>query len=218
MDYNNFLLRSFFSAFFIIIYFFCVYLNFQYVFYLILLVYILIFMEIYIYFNKYKLFAIIYTFISFIFFYSLDFGINNIIVFNLFILIVVSFDISSYIIGKTLGKNKLIKISPNKTYEGLVGGLIMSFILSLFFSYYFKININFNLILFIFIIIFSAFSGDIIESFYKRKNNLKNSSEFIPGHGGVFDRFDSFLFSIIFYSIFSNILIWILIFTVVPDT
>ena len=207
MDYNNFLLRSFFSAFFIIIYFFCVYLNFQYVFYLILLVYILIFMEIYIYFNKYKLFAIIYTFISFIFFYSLDFGINNIIVFNLFILIVVSFDISSYIIGKTLGKNKLIKISPNKTYEGLVGGLIMSFILSLFFSYYFKININFNLILFIFIIIFSAFSGDIIESFYKRKNNLKNSSEFIPGHGGVFDRFDSFLFSIIFYSIFSNILI-----------
>ena len=63
------------------------------------------------------------------------------------------------------------------------------------------------LIFFIFIIIFSAFTGDIIESFYKRKNNLKNSSELIPGHGGFFDRFDSFLFSIIFYSISVKILL-----------
>ena len=44
-------------------------------------------------------------------------------------------------------------------------------------------------------------TGDIVESYFKRKNDLKNSSEFIPGHGGVFDRFDSFLFSIIIYSI-----------------
>ena len=207
MVYKNFLLRSLFSAFFIIIYFFCIYLNFQYVFYLILLVYILIFIEIYIYFKKYKLFATIYTFISLVFFYSLDFDIVNLIDFNLFILIVVSFDVFSYIIGKSFGKKKLNKISPNKTYEGLVGGLIMAVILSLSFSYYFKININFNLIFFIFIIIFSAFTGDIIESFYKRKNNLKNSSELIPGHGGVFDRFDSFLFSIIFYSISVKILL-----------
>ena len=60
-------------------------------------------------------------------------------------------------------------------------------------------------IFYILLIILSAFIGDIIESFFKRKNNLKNSSEFVPGHGGVFDRFDSFLFSIIIYAISNTI-------------
>ena len=66
--------------------------------------------------------------------------------------------------------------------------------------------INFSLIIFICLIILTAFIGDIIESIFKRINNLKNSSELIPGHGGLFDRFDSFLFSIIFYSISINFL------------
>ena len=125
--------------------------------------------------------------------------------FNLFILIVISFDIFSYIIGKKFGKNKFTKISPNKTYEGLFGGALISIFLSLFFAYIFEILINIELIFYIFLIVLSAFIGDIIESFFKRKNNLKNSSEFIPGHGGVFDRFDSFVFSIIIYSISINI-------------
>ena len=106
-----------------------------------------------------------------------------------------------------MGKNQLIKISPNKTYEGLVGGILLSFLISIFFSYVFNIQITIKLITFIFIIITSAFLGDIIQSFYKRKNNLKNSSELIPGHGGIFDRFDSFVFSIIFYSISINFLV-----------
>ena len=67
--------------------------------------------------------------------------------------------------------------------------------------------INIELMIFIFIIIISAFIGDLIESFFKRKSNLKNSSEFIPGHGGVFDRFDSFIFSIIIYSISKDFLL-----------
>ena len=204
MVYNNFILRLFFSAFFISIYFIFAYINFELVFYLILLVYIFIFIEIYLNFKLYKLFPIIYILISFIFFIVIDFSEIKYLNFNLFILAVISFDIFSYIIGKTLGKNKLTKISPNKTYEGFFGGALSSFSLCLFFAFIFDITINLKFIFYLLIIIFFSFVGDIIESYFKRKNNLKNSSEFIPGHGGVFDRFDSFLFSIIIYSVSIN--------------
>tara|TARA_B100001057_G_scaffold338907_1_gene339671 strand:- start:159 stop:596 length:438 start_codon:yes stop_codon:yes gene_type:complete len=142
---------------------------------------------------------------SFIFFIIIDFENINFLNFNLFILIVISFDIFSYVIGKTLGKNNFTKISPNKTYEGLFGGFFSSFFLALLFAFIFEIIVNIELIFYILLIIISAFVGDIIESFFKRKNNLKNSSEFVPGHGGVFDRFDSFLFSIIIYSVSNSI-------------
>ncbi len=201
MVYNNFLLRLLFSSFFISVYFIFAYINFKYVQYLIILIYILIFIEIYLYFKLFKLLPIFYLFISFLFFLTIDF--HNVIIlnFNLFILIVISFDIFSYIVGKKFGKNNFTKISPNKTYEGLFGGLLISFSLSLLFAFLFGITVNIELIFYILLIILSAFTGDIIESYFKRKNYLKNSSEFIPGHGGVFDRFDSFLFSIIIYSI-----------------
>ena len=201
MVYNNFLLRLLLSSFIILIYCIFSYINFKYIYYLIILIYILIFIEIYIYFKLYKFLPIFYLFISFIFFIIIDFDKIIFLNFNLFVLIVISFDIFSYIIGKNFGKNYFTKISPNKTYEGLFGGAISSIILSLLFSFIFEIPVNAELIFYICIIILSAFLGDIIESFFKRKNNLKNSSEFIPGHGGVFDRFDSFLFSIIIYSI-----------------
>tara|TARA_A100001011_G_scaffold13319_1_gene14204 strand:- start:6054 stop:6677 length:624 start_codon:yes stop_codon:yes gene_type:complete len=207
MVYNNFLLRLLVSTIFISIYCISIFINFQYVFYLIILIYILIFLEIYNYFKKSKLFPLIYIFISFIFFFSIEFNKENFLYFNLFISTVISFDVFSYIIGKLFGKNQLIKISPNKTYEGLIGGILFSFAISILFSYVFNIQISIKLIIFIFIIIVSAFFGDIIQSFYKRKNNLKNSSEIIPGHGGLFDRFDSFIFSIIFYSISISVLV-----------
>ena len=205
MVYNNFILRLLFSIIFISIYLIFSYINFQYVFYLIFLIYLLIFFEIFFYFKKFKLFPIIYILISFIFFLNIDFSNNIFLHFNLFILVVVSLDIFSYIFGKKFGKTKLIRISPNKTYEGLLGGALTSFILGLLFSYYLDININTELIIFILFVILNSFIGDIIESFFKRKNNLKNSSEFIPGHGGVFDRFDSFIFSIMYYSITINL-------------
>ena len=205
MVYNNIFLRILFSTIFILVYFLCLYINFQFVFYLIFLIYFFIFIEIYIYFNKYKLIPLIYILISLTFFINIDFNKDIFLNFNLFILTVITFDIFSYIIGKIFGRKKLTKISPNKTYEGLIGGMLISFSISLLFSLILKIFINIELLIFIFFIILSSFVGDIIESYFKRKNYLKNSSELIPGHGGVFDRFDSFLFSIIFYSISINI-------------
>ena len=204
MAYNNFLLRLFFSIIFISIYLICSYISFKLVFYLIFLIYLLILLEIFLYFKNYKLLPIVYLLISFIFFIQIDFNEKAFLSFNLFIILVISFDIFSYIFGFVFGKNKLTKISPNKTYEGLIGGVLSSFIISIFFSFLADIILNIQLVIFLLLIIFSAFIGDLIESFYKRKNNLKNSSDFIPGHGGVFDRFDSFLFAIIIYSLSLN--------------
>ena len=207
MAYNNFILRLFFSTIFIIVYLIFLYINFNYIFYLVFLIYVLVFIEIYFYFKKYKYLVFIYVLSSFLFFINLQFSEEIILNFNLFILTVISFDTFSYIIGKNFGNKKLIQISPNKTYEGLLGGIIISLLVSLLFSYLFGIIINIELIIFVLLIIISAFIGDLIESFFKRRSNLKNSSEFIPGHGGVFDRFDSFIFSIVIYSIFTDILL-----------
>ena len=207
MVYKNFYLRSIFSFLFVLIYLFIFLIDFNYVFYLIFIIYCLIIYEIYFYFNKYKILLIIYIFISLGFFVTINFNNDTIFSFNLFIFSIIIFDTFSYFFGKLFGKNQLIKISPNKTVEGLVGGFSISLILSILFAYYLNIKINLNLFYFLILIISTAFIGDIIESYFKRKNKLKNSSELIPGHGGVFDRFDSFLFSIIFYSISSGLLI-----------
>ena len=205
MVYNNFFLRLLITFIFLSIYLSISFINFSLVFYLIFLIYLIVLIEIIIYFKNYKYYPIIYLAISFVFFLIIDF--EDQINFNLFILIVISFDIFSYIFGKLLGKNQLIKISPNKTVEGLLGGVFISFFLSLIFSYFFEIAINMNLIIYIVLIIGFAYIGDILESYFKRKNNLKNSSNLIPGHGGVFDRFDSLIFSIIIYSISINIIV-----------
>ncbi len=204
MVYNNFILRSIISFLFLFIYLIITSINFDYIFFLILIIYLLVIYEILIYFNKYKLVPIGYIIISFIFFINIDFKNDINISFNLFIFSVISFDIFSYLVGKFFGKNQLIKISPNKTIEGFVGGFTLSLISSLIFSYYLGLIISINLISFIIMILLSALIGDLIESYFKRKNNLKNSSQLIPGHGGVFDRFDSFLFSIIIYCISIN--------------
>ena len=202
MVYKNFLFRCLFSVIILSIYFIISYINFNLVFYLILFIYFIIILEIFLYFEKYKFIPIIYITLSLICFFNIDFKELNILDFNLLIIIIITFDIFSYFFGKTIGKTKLINISPKKTIEGLVGGIILSSLFAIIFSYYFEILINIELFMYIVLVIFSSLSGDLIESYFKRKNDLKNSSNIIPGHGGFFDRFDSFLFSIIVYSIF----------------
>ena len=204
MVYKNLLLRFLTSIFFILIYLIILSINFNYVFYLVLIIYIIVYFELIFYFNKYKIIPLLYISFSLLFFLLIDFSDKIHLSFNLFIIIIILFDTFSYIIGKFIGKNKFIKISPNKTVEGLLGGAICTFCGSLLIIHLVDSNITLKIVLFVLMMITTAFLGDLLESFFKRKNNLKNSSELIPGHGGVFDRFDSFLFSIIFYSITLN--------------
>ena len=202
MAYNNNLLkRTFISFIFIFVYVSTSLYNFDYIFLLILLIYLFIAIEVFNNFKKLKYIIFLYLIVSLYFLLNLDFNKNNFTKFNLMITIIISFDIFSYLIGSKIGKNKIaISISPNKTYEGLFGGIIFSTFISIIYSLYINLTVNLYLIIFILLIIISSFIGDMVESYFKRQNNIKNSSNFLPGHGGFFDRFDSFIISIITYT------------------
>jgi phosphatidate cytidylyltransferase len=107
-------------------------------------------------------------------------------------------DIGGYIFGKLFGGPKLIKISPNKTWSGAFGSIILSqFAFLIFFldpNYKLNINIFFYQIL---LSIIGQF-GDILMSFIKRVNKKKDTSNFIPGHGGFLDRVDGLIWIFIF--------------------
>ena len=97
-------------------------------------------------------------------------------------------------------------ISPNKTIFGFLSGFLLTLIISLVFNNFFHIFTFLTSLFFSILIILFAFIGDIIESFYKRRFNIKNSSNILPGHGGIFDRLDSFVMSSIALLIFSYFL------------
>ena len=120
--------------------------------------------------------------------------------FFLFIVTICIFtDIGGYMFGKIFKGPKLGFISPNKTYSGVVGSFIMSFISALIFIKYFEIVLIFNtdnLFLFLIILFISFISqiGDLIISFFKRKAKLKDTGKILPGHGGLLDRIDGLIF------------------------
>ena len=203
MVYKNLLNRSLISLLFILSYIFIYIYNFDYIFYLIILIFILISLEIYLYFTKYRIFIYFYLCLSFIFLLNIDFSNNNYFKFNLMVIVIVLFDIFSYLIGKIIGKKKILPvISPHKTLEGLIGGFVFSLLISYIYLLFINYEINNSIIYFIICIIISSFFGDVFESIFKRLNNLKNSSNFLFSHGGFFDRFDSFILSIVTFSLY----------------
>ncbi len=112
--------------------------------------------------------------------------------------ICVSSDIGGYIFGKTIGGKKLTKISPKKTYSGLVGSLVLSMVMGyLFYIYSFDLFIT-NLNIFLIIILISILSqtGDLVISYLKRKAKVKDTGSFLPGHGGILDRIDGMLLAL----------------------
>jgi len=118
--------------------------------------------------------------------------------------LIVASDIGSYFIGKSFGKRSLSPISPSKTIEGLIGGISCSILLAIFFA--FVLNLGNPLligILYGLLISLMALVGDLIESMMKRDAKIKDSGTFLPGHGGILDRIDSYIFtpSVIYYII-----------------
>ena len=113
-------------------------------------------------------------------------------------IIVWSSDISAFLFGKLLQGPKLApRISPNKTWTGFLSSIIFSMLSSFIFIYFFPISSLLNACLVGFLVGFACSIGDLFESWLKRINVKKDVSNLIPGHGGLLDRLDGFLFGII---------------------
>ncbi|KRL04271.1 phosphatidate cytidylyltransferase [Liquorilactobacillus oeni] len=138
--------------------------------------------------------GIIYTSVGFRFLISArETGIS--MIFYL-LLTVWATDTGAYMVGRKFGKNKLAPhISPNKTWEGSIGGVIVALIVGIIFNLYFPQKFSLVPMIFISLILaVVAQLGDLVESALKRYYGVKDSGKILPGHGGILDRFDSLLF------------------------
>ena len=110
-----------------------------------------------------------------------------------------SADVGGFIFGKLLKGPKLTKISPNKTYAGMLGGFLLP-VISIYFlskSTYlnYQFDINFEIIIFTIAVSLTSQLGDIIVSYFKRVSKIKDTGNIIPGHGGLLDRIDGMIFA-----------------------
>ena len=142
-----------------------------------------------------KLFLpLLYPTASFIFLMTLysEYGVK--VLLWLFV-IVAATDIGAYFVGRSFGKTKFCETSPNKTIEGVIGGVIFAVLLGTLFSTNGITFVN-ALIISAIVSIVSIF-GDLFESYLKREAGVKDSGTILPGHGGVLDRTDGYLFGAI---------------------
>lgn len=116
-------------------------------------------------------------------------------------------DSGAYFAGKSLGKRKMAPhVSPNKTIEGLIGGIITALIVGWLFAGWFAIQFTspIHMVIITLITVVISVLGDLVESMFKRVSGIKDSSNIIPGHGGVLDRIDSLtaafpVFALLYY-------------------
>ena len=157
--------------------------------------------------NLLKLFGTIFIVISF---YTI-FNIRNEFdrdYFHLLLVVIicVSTDIGGYVFGNIFKGPKLTKISPKKTYSGVIGSFLLSLIFTnLFLDFLSDVEtFEFTKEMFLFILLVSLVSqiGDIIISYFKRKSKIKDTGTIIPGHGGILDRIDGMIFALPFAYVF----------------
>ena len=144
-------------------------------------------------FNSYFFVKLLGAFYLVIVFYSSLNLRNEDVVFFIFILCICVFsDIGGYIFGKTIGGKRLTKISPNKTISGSAGSFIFSLLTLILFNY----DLILKNLLFCLIVSLSCQLGDLIISYFKRLNRVKDTGNILPGHGGLLDRIDGIIFAI----------------------
>ena len=148
--------------------------------------------------NDHKFFGTLFLFFSFYTFYEISIA----YLWSFVLLVCISTDIGGYVFGKFFKGPKLTKISPNKTYSGMIGGYILSLTSSFYFFNW--INYDVTIVWTIVTILISSVSqvGDIIISYFKRLSKTKDTGKIIPGHGGLLDRIDGMIFAFpVFYLI-----------------
>ena len=143
-----------------------------------------------------NMFFITYIFVFCLVFFTFSQYQDSKIILILLLIICVASDLGGFIFGKIFKGPKLTKISPNKTFAGAFGAIFLS--LFIFISLNFYLGLSLNSITIITVIMTSIFCqiGDLVFSFLKRKGNLQDTGNILPGHGGILDRLDGILIGV----------------------
>ncbi len=185
-----------------------------FIFFLLIILSITLYEWHYLSFKKtYYLPGFIFIFLSFYAFYFLRLE-NDYIFFWLIFITCVATDVGGYFFGKILKGPKLTKISPNKTFAGMLGGFLLSIALSNIYlnnlAFFSLSNSNYSFEPQIILVVLSTSLisqiGDIIISYFKRKSKIKNTGKIIPGHGGILDRIDGMIFAFPYALIIAKII------------
>ena len=152
-------------------------------------------------FNKfYSLISNIFFTIYLFLFCSIFFLLSNFLQLKIIIFILllgcIASDIGGFIFGKIFKGPKLTRISPNKTYAGALGSIILTITVLSCAIYFFTNNLSYVVIIIAIITSIACQIGDLFFSFLKRKAKVKDTGDFLPGHGGILDRLDGILLGV----------------------